>query len=111
VSLLYCVSSVFYFHICFILLLHDPVFLTQPHVSSTLSSGVTSPPSTTTGSHMIGIQTIGARASRSHTNFQRSMDETQGNEETSPQEVTLGKRKSRWLHDTFKEANEYVGEP
>jgi hypothetical protein len=28
VSLLYCVSSVFYFHICFILLLHDPVFLT-----------------------------------------------------------------------------------
>jgi hypothetical protein len=28
VSLLYCVSSMFYFHICFILLLNDPVFLT-----------------------------------------------------------------------------------
>jgi hypothetical protein len=28
VSLLYCVSYVFYFHICFILLLRDPVFLT-----------------------------------------------------------------------------------
>jgi hypothetical protein len=28
VSLLYCVSSVFCFHICFILLLHGPVFLT-----------------------------------------------------------------------------------
>jgi hypothetical protein len=28
VSLLYYVSSVFYFHICFILLLHGPVFLT-----------------------------------------------------------------------------------
>jgi hypothetical protein len=28
VSLLYCVSSKFYFHICFILLLRDPVFLT-----------------------------------------------------------------------------------
>jgi hypothetical protein len=27
-SLLYCVSSMFCFHICFILLLHDPVFLT-----------------------------------------------------------------------------------
>ena len=26
VSLLYCVSSVFCFHICFILLLHNPVF-------------------------------------------------------------------------------------
>jgi hypothetical protein len=29
VSLLYCVSSVFYFHICFILLLCDPIFLTN----------------------------------------------------------------------------------
>jgi hypothetical protein len=28
VSLLYCVSFVFYFHICFILLLCDPLFLT-----------------------------------------------------------------------------------
>jgi hypothetical protein len=28
VSLLYCVSSVFYFYICFILLLHSPIFLT-----------------------------------------------------------------------------------
>jgi hypothetical protein len=28
VSLLYCVSSVFYFHICLILFLRDPVFLT-----------------------------------------------------------------------------------
>jgi hypothetical protein len=28
VSLLYCVSSVFYFHICFILFLRDPIFLT-----------------------------------------------------------------------------------
>jgi hypothetical protein len=28
VSLFYCVSSVFYFCICFILLLRDPVFLT-----------------------------------------------------------------------------------
>jgi hypothetical protein len=28
-SLLYCVSSVFCFCICFILLLHSPVFLTQ----------------------------------------------------------------------------------
>jgi hypothetical protein len=27
-SLLYCVSSVFYFLICFMLLLHDPIFLT-----------------------------------------------------------------------------------
>jgi hypothetical protein len=26
VSLLYCVSSVFYFRICFILFLHDPIF-------------------------------------------------------------------------------------
>jgi hypothetical protein len=30
VSLLYCVSSVFYFCICFILLLRGPVFLTSP---------------------------------------------------------------------------------
>jgi hypothetical protein len=28
-SLLYFVSSVFYFHICFILLLRDPIFLTK----------------------------------------------------------------------------------
>jgi hypothetical protein len=28
-SLLYCVSSMFYFHICFILFLHDPIFLTE----------------------------------------------------------------------------------
>jgi hypothetical protein len=28
VSLLYCVSSVFYFHICFILFLCDPIFIT-----------------------------------------------------------------------------------
>jgi hypothetical protein len=33
VSLLYCVSSVFCFHICFILLLHGPVFLTKFIVS------------------------------------------------------------------------------
>jgi hypothetical protein len=29
VSLLYCLSSVFYFHICLILLLCDPIFLTS----------------------------------------------------------------------------------
>jgi hypothetical protein len=27
-SLLYCVSYVFYFHMCFILFLHDPFFIT-----------------------------------------------------------------------------------
>ena len=32
VSLFYCVSSVFYFRICFILLFCDPIFLTVPYV-------------------------------------------------------------------------------
>jgi hypothetical protein len=66
---------------------------TQPQVSSTPSSGVTSPPSTAKGSQMPCIQTRGARASGSQTTLQRSMDETQGHEETAPQEVTSGKRK------------------
>jgi hypothetical protein len=36
---------------------------TRPQVSSTLSSGVTSPPNTASDSQMPSIQTVGARAS------------------------------------------------
>jgi hypothetical protein len=72
---------------------------------------VTSPPSTTSGSQMPGIQTIGAHALGSQTTLQRSVDETKGHEETTPPEVTSGKKKSRWFQETLKEAKEYVGEP
>jgi hypothetical protein len=65
---------------------------TQPQVSSTPSSGVTGPPSTTSGSQMPGIQTVGARASGSQTTLQRSVDETQGHEETTPQRLLQGRR-------------------
>jgi hypothetical protein len=56
-------------------------------------------------------QTIGARASGSQTSMVRSMDETEGHEDTTPQEVTSGKKKLRWFQETLKEAKEYVGEP
>jgi hypothetical protein len=59
---------------------------------------------------MSGIHIVGARASRSHT-LQRSINETQGYEETAPQEVTSGKWKPKWFQETLKEAKEYVGEP
>jgi hypothetical protein len=36
---------------------------------------------------------------------------TQGNEETTPLEVTSGKKKPRWFSETLKEAKEYVREP
>jgi hypothetical protein len=38
---IYCVSSVFYFRICFILFLHDPIFLT-PKADLELESKITS---------------------------------------------------------------------
>jgi hypothetical protein len=34
-----------------------------------------------------------------------------GHEETTPPEITSGKRKLRWFQETLKEAKEYVGEP
>jgi hypothetical protein len=37
--------------------------------------------------------------------------ETQGHDETTPIEVTSGKKKPRWFQETLKEAKEYVGEP
>jgi hypothetical protein len=72
---------------------------------------VTGPPNTATGSQIYCIQTGGARASGSQTTLRRSMDETQGHEETAPREVTLGKRKPRWFQETLKESKEYVREP
>jgi hypothetical protein len=57
---------------------------TQPQVLSTPSSWVTSPLSTTIGSQVPCIQTGGASALGSHNTLQRSMDETQGHEETAP---------------------------
>jgi hypothetical protein len=57
------------------------------------------------------IQTIGAGASGSQTTLQRFVHETQGHEETTPREVTSGKKKPRWFQETLKEAKEYVGEP
>jgi hypothetical protein len=84
---------------------------TQPQVSSTPSSGVTGPPGTGSESQLSSIQTVGAGASGSQTTDQRSVHETQRHEETTPPEVTSGKRKPRWFQETLKEAKEYVGEP
>jgi hypothetical protein len=84
---------------------------TQPQVSITPSSGVTGPPSTATGTQVSSTQTTGARASGSQTSMVISMDETEGHEGTTPQEVTSRKRKPRWFHETLKEVKELVGEP
>jgi hypothetical protein len=75
----------------------DASSMTQPQVSSTPSLGAIGPPNTTSGSQMPGIQTVGARASGSKTTWQRSMDETQRHEETTPPEVTSRKNKPRWF--------------
>jgi hypothetical protein len=68
---------------------------TRPQVPSAPSSGVIGPPSTSTGSQMVGTQTTGARASRFQPSVVRSMDETEGHEGTAPQKVTSGERKPR----------------
>jgi hypothetical protein len=57
------------------------------------------------------IQTVGVGASGSKTTNQRSVHETQRHEETTPREVTSGKRKPRWFQEALKEAKEYAGEP
>jgi hypothetical protein len=43
--------------------------------------------------------------------LQRYVHETRRHEETTPTEVTSGKKKPRWFQETLKEAKEYVGEP
>jgi len=67
-------------------------------------------PSIISGSQIPCIQIVGACALGSQITLQRSKDETQGHEETAPQEVTSGKRKPRWFLETLKESKEYVGE-
>jgi hypothetical protein len=65
---------------------------TQPQVSSTPSSGVTGPLGTVSGSQLPSIQIVGVGASGSQTTLQRSVHETQGHEETTPQRLLQGRR-------------------
>jgi hypothetical protein len=55
---------------------------------------------------VVGTQTTGARASGSQPSVERSMDETEGHEDTAPPEVTSRKKKPRWFQETLKEAKE-----
>jgi hypothetical protein len=84
---------------------------TQPQVSSTSSSRMTSPAGTVSGSQLPSIQIVGAGASGSHTTLQRFVHEIHGHEETTPPEVTSGNMKPKWFQETPKEAKEYVGQP
>jgi hypothetical protein len=84
---------------------------TQPQVSSTPEFKGDWSTRTGSESQLQSIQTVGAGASGSQTTLQRSVHETQRHEETTPREVTSGKKKPRWFQETLKEAKEYVGEP
>jgi hypothetical protein len=57
---------------------------TQSQVSIIPSSGMTGPPSITTGSQVSSTQTTDARALGSQTSMVRSMYETEGHEGTAP---------------------------
>jgi hypothetical protein len=62
-------------------------------VSSTLGSGVTGSPCTTSGSQLQSIQAEGAEASGSQSVGMRSEVETLGRRDITSPLVTLGKRK------------------
>jgi hypothetical protein len=83
----------------------------QPQVLSAPISGVTGSPCTTSGSQLQRLQEEGVEALGSQSVGIKSKAETLGRRDITSPLVTLGKRKSRWFHETLKEVKENVGEP